>query len=156
MRGKSGLTLISKLAKGNPAGFTLIELMVTVSIVAVLMSAGMTLYGDMQKNGADQQREGDLAQIQSALEQYKADQHYYPSSLPAVGSALKDPANAVTYLSAVPGDPSSGASYSYVAGQTGCTTANKNCYSYTLCATLENTTGGSCSHGTGNYEVDSP
>lgn len=63
-------------------GFTLIELMVVVSIIGVL--AGMVAFNFQQarERTRDVQRKSDLKQIQNALESYKNDQltAFYPDT----------------------------------------------------------------------------
>lgn len=62
-------------------GFTLVELLVTISILAILMSIAVISYSNIQKNTRDAKRKSDLATIQAALEQYHSDQGFYPYSL---------------------------------------------------------------------------
>jgi prepilin-type N-terminal cleavage/methylation domain-containing protein len=138
-------------------GFTLIELLVVISIIAVLSSIALVVYTTTIKNGRDAKRQSDLRQIQSALEQYRADQLYYPMSATTCTSAnngkliftasnctLKNPAGTKTYMNAVPVEPDTTRSqYSYVPTTTSgaiCDndTANK-CGSYCLYADMENT-----------------
>lgn len=60
-------------------GFTLIELMVVISIIAVLSVIGITVYSGVQKSTRDAKRRADLHAIQLALEQYKLVNGNYPS-----------------------------------------------------------------------------
>ena len=53
-------------------GFTLIELMIAISIVAVLATIGMVMYSSTQSTARDAKRKGDLEDIKSALFLYKA------------------------------------------------------------------------------------
>lgn len=59
-------TSVSKL------GFTLIELMVVVSIIGVLMAAGILAFSNAQQNARDARRRADIDAISKALEQYNA------------------------------------------------------------------------------------
>ncbi|MCL4366054.1 type II secretion system GspH family protein [Patescibacteria group bacterium] len=59
-------------------GFTLVELMITVMVIVVLTSTGFVAYSIVLKQGRDSKRQSDLRTIQSALEQYYADQGFYP------------------------------------------------------------------------------
>ncbi|MDO8619048.1 MAG: prepilin-type N-terminal cleavage/methylation domain-containing protein [Candidatus Daviesbacteria bacterium] len=52
----------------NFRGFTLIELMVAISIVAILATVGLTLFGNAQKTGRDGKRRGDVDAITTNLE----------------------------------------------------------------------------------------
>ncbi len=103
-----------KLNKTN-FGFTLLELLVSISIIAVLISLATVSYSSAQKKNRDAKRRADLKAIQNAYEQYYANCGYvYPASAPAVGSALSCTYNDQTYtfLEEMPGDPKSGNSYS--------------------------------------------
>lgn len=49
-------------------GFTLIELMVTISIIAIVSLAGIVIYINIQKEARDSRRREDIAAIASVLE----------------------------------------------------------------------------------------
>lgn len=142
-------------------GFTLIELLITISIISILATIGITTYSSVMKQGRDSKRQSDVRSIQSALEQYFADQLYYPArsadtsaSCPPtegtgtfkLGCPLKDPSGSKTYLNIIPKDPAPAddtiyANYLYISlpkGTCNNLTTNK-CISYCLLATLENT-----------------
>lgn len=138
----TGFTLISR----SERAFTLIELLITISIIAILITIAIGAYASMTKNSRDAKRQSDLAVIQSALEQYKADQNFYPPVGTANGSlslnttggtnTLINFANTKTYLRQVPKETLTGhTQYCYVASPASCTTA---CTTYTLYANMEN------------------
>ena len=54
--------------KNNTSGFTLIELMVTVSIIAILAVIGFTVLSNASKGARDARRKGDIDAIARALE----------------------------------------------------------------------------------------
>ncbi len=54
----------------NKNGFTLIELMVAISIIAIISVIGAALFGQAQKNARDGKRINEIGQIQNALEQF--------------------------------------------------------------------------------------
>ncbi|MEN8253503.1 MAG: prepilin-type N-terminal cleavage/methylation domain-containing protein, partial [Patescibacteria group bacterium] len=58
-------------------GFTLVELLVVVSIVGVLMVLGMTSYNTTLKKGRDATRRGDIKSMQTAFEQYYTNNRKY-------------------------------------------------------------------------------
>jgi prepilin-type N-terminal cleavage/methylation domain-containing protein len=95
------------MMKKNSAGFTLIEVLVTVTIIALLTAISVVSYASVNRSSRDSKRLSDAQQIRAALEAYRADNvnHQYPSTLIAlVGS----------YLSSVPQDPKSPTyNYSY-------------------------------------------
>lgn len=51
-------------------GFTLLELLVVMGIIAVLIALGAVSYASAQKKARDAKRLGDLKAIQNAMEQY--------------------------------------------------------------------------------------
>ena len=96
-------------------GFSLIELMVGVSIIAVLATVGMVSYRSANARARDSRREADVQQIRAALEMYRTDNGVYPNDLatltttPAYMSAdlLLDP-DGVAYTYPNSGVPASG------------------------------------------------
>jgi general secretion pathway protein G len=79
------------------AGFTLIELMVVMSLIVILAGIGMTTY----TNGVTRSKEAvlkeDLFRMRDAIDQYYVDRNKYPAGLDALVSEK--------YLRAVPKDP---------------------------------------------------
>ena len=61
-------------------GFTLVELLVVITIIAVLSMIGMTIFSGVQKNARDAKRRADLDAIHTALELYKVANGHYPST----------------------------------------------------------------------------
>lgn len=49
-------------------GFTLVELLVVISIIAILAVIGLTVFAGVQKNARDSKRRGDIDGISKALE----------------------------------------------------------------------------------------
>lgn len=129
-------------------GFTLIELLIVVTIIAILSVIGIVSYVNFLKSARDAKRQSDLKFIQSALEQYFADQKYFPKQLNS-GQTFSSPSGNKTYLSTVPSDPSSGG-YLYEAykcdstnnycssAKTSCLTDETECNRYCLYARTEN------------------
>src|SRR5258708_4136604 len=66
--------------KQNKGGFTIIELMLVVTLIAIL--SGLTLsvlnVNELQKRPRDSQRVSGLGRIQTALELYFSDHRVYP------------------------------------------------------------------------------
>ncbi len=141
--------------KKSVLGFTLVELLITISIIAILSAIGLIAYSTVMKQGRDAKRKSDLASIQSALENYHADQNYYPQSLGAPGTPLSGGGH--TYLAKIPADIT-GSWYGYQKLPGTCdNTASKYCISYKLCAKLENQpTGTGCGSASYNFEVSPP
>lgn len=86
-------------------GFTLIELLVTISIISILSAIGLVVYSSVMKQGRDSKRQSDLRSIQSAVEQYYADNFSYPAQVSSGGSVAF---SGKTYMNTVPSDPRSG------------------------------------------------
>lgn len=61
-------------------GFTLIEILIVISIIAILASLVLSAAGFVQKKGARNRAEAEIAAIGAALESYKADNGDYPSN----------------------------------------------------------------------------
>src|SRR3989344_4865391 len=96
----------------NKKGFTLVELMVAISIVAILAVVGLVVYGNVQATARNAQREQSLQAIATALEANKD-----PGK-----TAYKQILNAQFSGGTVPTDPKAGA--------TG-TAQQRYCLSYT-------------------------
>ena len=138
-------------------GFTLIEILVTISIIGLLTMIGVTNFRVANQKAKDGRRQGDLEQIKAALELYRTDAGLYPTTsawLPDIGGGSLT-YGTTTYMESTPDDPVSARKYYYTTPDAGKT--------YRLCAALELTTTGSCtgnpSCGTGvtcNYQVTSP
>ena len=78
-------------------GFTLIELMIVMSLIVILAGIGLTLYGNSVTRAKEAALKEDLFRMRDAIDQYYADQNKYPASLEELVSAK--------YLRAVPVDP---------------------------------------------------
>lgn len=52
----------------NPNGFTLVELLVVITIIAILSMVGLVAFSDAQKNARDAKRKADINAIAKALE----------------------------------------------------------------------------------------
>ena len=119
------------------SGFTLIEILVVVTIIGLLTLTAVVTYGAFLKQSMDAKRKGDLGQISAALEMYRSINNTYPE----IGlSQLTTP---TIYIQSVPTDPKI-ASYTYYyksvdsAGGACDGSAADSCASYTLGAHLEN------------------
>jgi type II secretion system protein G len=124
-------------------GFTLIELMVVMIILAILVTFGIGSFTSSQKKSRDIKRKNDLRQIGVSLEAYNNDKGEYPNASAgglilgclsgvecAWGSAFVDSNNTV-YMMQLPTDPTTTRRYVYIVA------ANRK--SYQLYTVLENT-----------------
>lgn len=140
--------MVSNRLYSSKKGFTLIELMIVISIISLLSIAGLVIYSTVSRNGRDAKRSSDLRSIQSALEQYAADQFYYPSTI-SLGNALTNCTGGAngcvvskTYLNSVPNDPVSG-NYGFTKLVAACdNTGATKCTSYCIYAKMENASNG--------------
>ena len=115
----------SSQQRSYSSGFSLLELLVVISILGILMAMGVAAYSTAQKKGRDAKRRQDIKTIQNALEQYYANNSSSYPSASCTGMA--------TYFSgAVPIDPKTGSAY----------ICNSSATGYCACAILDDTTGG--------------
>jgi general secretion pathway protein G len=87
-------------ARGSD-GFTLIELMIVVSIIGILATLAVPSYQSSVMKAKEAALRQDLSTIRDVLDQHKADQGKYPPSLLALVDA--------GYLRGIPKDPFTGA-----------------------------------------------
>ncbi len=96
-------------------GFTLLEVMVVITIIGLLATVILASVADSQRNARDARRASDIREIQKSLELYRNANGLYPSTVPA-GSAPNNVPNLVinmnagtynitTYLPTIPTDP---------------------------------------------------
>ncbi|KKU88007.1 hypothetical protein A3A64_00020 [Candidatus Gottesmanbacteria bacterium RIFCSPLOWO2_01_FULL_48_11] len=119
----------------NLRGFTLIEILVAATILAVLAAIGLVSYGKINQRSRDSKRKSDVEQLRSALEMYRLDNGYYPNT--GTGnwtdtSGLSTPLVS-TYMPAIPSDPKTTQVYRYKATNV----SGGNYYGYCLSALLE-------------------
>ena len=116
-------------------GFTLLELLVTISIIGILIGIGSVSFSTAQKKGRDSRRQGDMQAIQKSLEQcYALDNRYPPTSGVVSGSALSCAVSTASVMNQVPFDPKNIAG-SYVYTYTAVPVTFSG---YCLCSHLEN------------------
>ncbi|MEK7634166.1 MAG: type II secretion system protein GspG [Patescibacteria group bacterium] len=133
------------------SGFTLIEILVVVTIIVLLTAVAVISYSAFLKQSRDAKRKTDLGQISAALEMYRSNSNTYPVGS-VYATTLLVLTTPITYIQSLPTDPKS-SSYSYY--YTG--TASD----YTIAAYLEGggTTcvagqcGGNCNYCLGPYGI---
>lgn len=109
-------------------GFTLFELLVSISIIGILVAIASVSYTAAQKKARDARRQEDISLIQKAAEQYySANSYVYPanSSVSWNGSLLTFPTDPRP-------DAATDFQYTYVVSGAG----------FCVCAKLEDTAGG--------------
>lgn len=118
-------------------GFTLIEILVAATIIAVLVTIGIVSYASINKRSRDSKRKSDLEQVRSALEMFRSDNGYYPDAGAGNWAQASNLSTTLvaTYMPAVPSDPSTGTYYYKATAKSGA-----SYYGYCVCGSLE--TGG--------------
>ncbi len=117
-------------------GFTLLELLVVIGIIAILVGFATISYGAAQVRARDSRRKADLNSVQDALEQYySANTFVYPATCSTASTFL---------ASSWPVDPGA---YTYTEN---CTTST-----YCICAQLETGSGGNSNNSTCGWTSDS-
>ncbi len=110
-------------------GFTLIELIVVISIIGFLTTLAFASFSQARQQSRDQKRISDLSGIQLALEQYFNKFGFYPSTIDELYSGQ------YKFLGQIPTPPSTYSIYNYV------TLSNQSnpavCTSYQLWTRLE-------------------
>jgi len=92
----------------NNKAFTLIEILIVVSIIGLLSAGTLLGLGTFRQAGRDTRRMTDLRQIQNALELYYQKNGSYPAA-PLSDSTF----SGIGGIIAVPRDPSTNAIYGY-------------------------------------------
>ena len=94
-------------------GFSLIEVLVVVGILALLLIIGFQQFGTQMAKGRDARRKADLDKIKKVYEDYASDYNQYPpfgtldTCGDSTGTALEK------YLNEIPCDPANGSPYVY-------------------------------------------
>lgn len=123
----------------NKKAFTLIEMVVVITILAILSLIGYVSYSDSIISARDLQRANDLAKLQIDLKSHKQKEGAYPMAVNPftitnsgniIYQGVIDSTVASNVLSNIPKDPRTGGSYWYS------TTANRQ--QFQLAFTLEN------------------
>lgn len=65
--------------QGKQSGFTIVELIITIAVIAILMTISVFTYRNVQAGADDKAREADVTTIMDALEKYYAKNGEYPA-----------------------------------------------------------------------------
>ncbi len=119
--------LLPRAYREGQKGFTLVELMVVIVIIAILATTGFAIFTGIQKSARDSRRKADVDAISKALEVHN-NQSVNQYCAGAIGTYC---APVATWFAGgtVPTDPSSGAAYAGLPANGAAT--------YTVTATLE-------------------
>lgn len=110
--------------------FTIIELLVVVTIIGMLIGASSISYSQFTKKSRDARRKADLEQIRAQLELYRSKNNSYPQTINFGGPFCDQNGCAPsgnTYMQKIPSDPAPPNRYYY----------SSSGFEYTLGAYLE-------------------
>lgn len=124
-------------------GFTLVELLVVISILGILITLSMVSFRSSQQKARDAARKSDMRNISTALRLYSNDKGFFPANNASgqiLGCGVTGTSACTwgaawvvgtsTYMNMLPKDPVANQSYQYAVGATGDT--------FTISACLEN------------------
>ncbi len=148
--------MLSSLKRAQK-GFTIIELLIVIAIIAILATLVLTNFQGAQAKGRDATRNTDVNSMYQKLEEYHNENGAYPQTFTAatfpgidegalldprgensveILAAVADEAAAITAVTAAANDDSATSSaYVYAAFPTGCT---NDCTGYILGTFMEN------------------
>jgi general secretion pathway protein G len=112
---RSLLSLRPRLARhGRDAGWTLIEMLVVLTLIMILTSVAMTQYRNSVLYAKEGALRSNLFQMRDAIDQYYADKNKYPESLETLvtehylRAVVKDPITNAVDWETVPADAEPG------------------------------------------------
>lgn len=141
-----------KTLKKAQSGFTIIELLIVIAIIAILAGLVLNNFQGAQAKARDTQRVTDVNNMHSKLEEYYNENGAYPSTIVAAdlpgidAESLNDPDGTAVVANAAVADataanavanPDTDAEYLYVPYPTGCT---DDCTGYVLKTFIERPT----------------
>ena len=140
--------------RNNQSGFTIIELLIVIVVIAILAGLVLTTFAGVQERARDSERRTDINGIASHLEVYYADHGHYPDGSTATtcgtgsdscglsintldgldGEALNDPNGNAINIGAIPGTATDNEYYYDV---TGASCSGGQCDGFSLGSWLE-------------------
>ena len=113
-------------------GFTLIELMITVAIIAVLAMVAMPAYFDSVRKSRRADAVTSLNQIAQAQERWRANNPTYTTNLGSTGLNVPNPSSGYYTLAVAVPTAASGTQYSATATAAGGQLTDTSCAPFTL------------------------
>ncbi len=145
-----------KALKKAQEGFTIIELLIVIAIIAVLAGLVLNNFQGAQAKARDSQRLTDINNVHSKLEEFYNEKGFYPDTFDADDfpgideNSLLDPDGNLIVISSPVTDeaaaeaaaaPGSINEYVYIPFPASCTTAAESCEGYVLKTYIEKPTG---------------
>lgn len=116
-------------------GFSLMELLVVISIIAALVTISAVSYTTVNKRTRDIKRKSDIEQLRNALLMFRGENNSYPNVGSGSFTNASDLSSVLvsTYIASIPTDPKSAQVYRYAATDLN----NGSYFGYCLSAQLE-------------------
>lgn len=108
-------TKIQTQLKSNK-GFTLIELMVVISIIAILVAIALPRFAEARRSANTAKIAADLRSIDSAITMYEADTGKAPAKNAKIDGSVLYPSTGTKYFASAPKPPNGPINYSAIAG----------------------------------------
>jgi len=100
---------MARIGNGRDRGFTLIELMIVISLILILVSISIPAYNQSILRAKESVLKQDLFQLRSLISQYTLDKQKAPQSLDDLVQA--------GYIKQIPMDPMTGSNSSWTVDQ---------------------------------------
>lgn len=107
--------------KKDRRGYTLLELLVVITVIAIIASVGLVSYSGTSKKARDTKRKGDLDAIANAMEQYYAicgSTYPAPAAGNLVPTSISCASPVQSIMATVPTDPTGNNRYTMTGGGT--------------------------------------